>query len=589
MPEALSMQHQTEEGRKTLRLGELLLRDGTISEDQIKIALHEQRRSKQRLGAVLVKLGFLKDDVLAQALSRQIGRELIDLKRIDLDPELMSRIPRLVAERCRVVPVAFDGEILRLAVADPLDIGSMDEVRRYFPRRTEIVQLIAPESDIIAALEMNARTAVDFDEIVQELEGVAASLSREEGAWQHPVIRLVNNILTSAVREGASDIHLEPENSFVRFRVRIDGVLRQKHALHRTHWPEISHRLKIMAGMNIADTRSMQDGRFHMQIGNADIDFRMAVMPTVQGENIVIRILDHRRAMMPLDRLGYSEATLARLERILERPEGIVLVTGPTGCGKTTTLYAMLKRLSNVEVNIMTLEEPVEYQFEMIRQTAIQEQQGMGFAEGVRGILRQAPDIIFVGEIRDGDTARMALRAAMTGHQVFSTLHCNDSFGALPRLNDLGLSSRMMSENVGGIIAQRLVRKLCPKCKRKRNATPEEMKILGAREETLLPVNPFGFAEAQVPFDMPALLAEPAGCEHCNHTGYRGRTAVTEILRITPELEELIAAEAPREALHACAVMEGFASMVEDGLAKVRCLETSLEELRRNVDMTRRA
>jgi len=568
-----------------LRLGDLLRRDGLVTEDQLKIALHEQRQSKARLGAVLVKLGFLKDDALAWALAAQTGQELIDLKRADLDPELVNRLPRAVAERCRVVPVALEGDALRLAVADPLDIGVMDEVRRYFPRRTEIAQVIASESDILAAIESAARTSLDFDEIVQELEGVAASLSRDDGSWQHPVVRLVDNILTNAVREGASDIHLEPENSFVRLRVRVDGVLRQKHALHRAHWPEISHRLKIMAGMNIADTRSMQDGRFHMQIGNADIDFRMAVMPTVQGENIVIRILDHRRAMLPLDRLGYSAATLARLEHILERPEGIVLVTGPTGSGKTTTLYAILKRLSRVDVNIMTLEEPVEYQFDMIRQTAIQEQQGLGFAEGVRGILRQAPDIIFVGEIRDDDTARMALRAAMTGHQVFSTLHCNDSFGALPRLNDLGLTSRLLAENVGGILAQRLVRKLCPKCKRARMPTEAEAKILGLKES--LPAFE-GFAECQRPLDQPPAIAEAKGCEHCGQTGYRGRMAVTEILRFSPEIEELVAKEAPRKALHKQAVKEGFVSMAEDGIAKVLRHETSLDELRRNVDLTRR-
>jgi type II secretory ATPase GspE/PulE/Tfp pilus assembly ATPase PilB-like protein len=572
---------------KNLRLGERLLRNGAVSQDQMQIALHEQRRSKERLGLILVKLGFLSDETLANTLAAHTGRDLVDLKTIDIDPEAMSRVPRQVAERCRVVPVSFNGEILHLAVADPLDIGSMDEVRRYFPRQIDIVQLIASETDIAEAIATHARTTADFDDILQELEGVAATLSEGNEAWQHPVIRLVNNILTDAVREGASDIHLEPENSFVRLRVRVDGVLRQRHALHRSHWPELSHRLKIMAGMNIADTRSMQDGRFHMQIGSADIDFRMAVMPTVQGENIVIRILDHRRALLPLEKLGYDASALAQMERILERPEGIVLVTGPTGSGKTTTLYAMLKRLSNVEVNIMTLEEPVEYQFEMIRQTAIQEQQGLSFAEGVRGILRQAPDIIFIGEVRDDDTARMALRAAMTGHQVFSTLHCNDSFGALPRLNDLGLSSRMMAENVIGIVAQRLVRKLCSKCKLTRPATPQEMEILGRIEAVPVEVSLHGFSEAQKPVAAPMTIAEAKGCEHCHHTGYRGRSAVTEILRITQEMDEIIAADAPRAVLRKQALKEGFRSMAADGIAKVLRQETSLDELRRNVDMTR--
>ncbi|MFA5041262.1 MAG: GspE/PulE family protein [Bdellovibrionales bacterium] len=571
-----------------LRLGERLLHIGEVTKDQIQIALHEQRRSKERLGDILVRLGFLSDKVLASTLAIHTGHDRVDLKTIAINPDVLSRVPRAVAERCRAVPLSFDGDVLRLAVVDPLDIGVTDEVRRYFPRPIEIVQLIASETDIAEALETYTQTDTCFDDILKELEGVAVSYEQNSEAWQHPIVRLVNTILTDAVREGASDVHLEPENSFVRIRVRIDGVLRQKHALHFSHWAPLSHRLKIMAGMNIADTRSMQDGRFHMQVSGAKIDFRMAVMPTIQGENIVIRILDHRRALLSLDMLGYEAANLKKMELILERPEGIVLVTGPTGSGKTTTLYAMLKRLSNVNVNIMTLEEPVEYQFEMIRQTAVQEQQGLGFAEGVRGILRQAPDIIFIGEVRDNDTARMALRAAMTGHQVFSTLHCNDSFGALPRLNDLGLSSRAMTGNIIGIVAQRLIRRLCPKCKRARLATPEEMKILGTACIAPVEISMPGFCEAQASMDSPPMISEATGCEHCDHTGYRGRAAVTEVLRITPEMDELIAAEAPLTALRRQAQKEGFVSMAEDGIAKVLRHETSLDELRRNVDMTRR-
>ena len=306
--------------QKPLRLGERLLLDGVISQDQIQIALHEQRRSRERLGTVLVKLGFLSDESLANALAAHTGYNAVELKNIDIDFEAMRRLPRPVAERCRAVPVSFDEAVLHLAMADPHDIAAMDEVRRYFPRQIDIVPLIASSTDIAGAIESYARTNVDFDDILEELEGLASSVAQDTEAWQHPIIRLVNNILTDAVREGASDIHLEPESNFVRLRVRVDGVLSQKRALHRSHWPELSHRLKIMAGMNIADTRSMQDGRFHMQIGSVEIDFRMAVMPTVQGENIVIRILDHRRALLPLEKLGYDAASMSQLETILERP-----------------------------------------------------------------------------------------------------------------------------------------------------------------------------------------------------------------------------------------------------------------------------
>jgi general secretion pathway protein E/type IV pilus assembly protein PilB len=293
------------------RLGERLLHDQILTQDQIQIALHEQRKSGERLGSICVRLGFLSDEALATALAAHTGHDSADLTRIDSDA--MQQIPAHVAERCRVLPVSFDGNVLRLAMADPHDIAAMDEVRRYFPRQIDIVPLIASATDIADALESFARTNVDFDKILEELEGTAASLAQDNENWQHPVIRLVNNILNDAVREGASDIHLEPESSFIRLRLRIDGVLRQKHALHRSHWSELSHRLKIMAGMNIADTRSMQDGRFHMQIGGAEIDFRMAVMPTVQGENIVIRILDHRRALLPLEKLGYDSEALRNL------------------------------------------------------------------------------------------------------------------------------------------------------------------------------------------------------------------------------------------------------------------------------------
>jgi len=586
MNKILSMRKSEVEGAR-LRLGERLLYNGKISQDQIQIALHEQRHSRERLGSILVKLGFLDEGALADALAAHTGHELVDLSSFNIDPDVLNRVPRAVALRCRVVPLSFDGSVLRLAVADPLDIGSLDEVRRYFPRQIEIVQMIASETEITETIEAEARMNVDFDAVLQELESGVATLSEESAVWQHPVVRLVNVLLTEAVREGASDIHLEPENSFVRVRVRVDGVLRQAHALHASHWPRLSHRLKIMAGMNIADTRNMQDGRFHMHIGGADIDFRMAIMPTVQGENIVIRVLDHRRALLPLESLGYDASNLKQMERILERPEGIVLVTGPTGSGKTTTLYAMLKKLSHVGVNIMTLEEPVEYRFEMIRQTAVQEQQEWGFAEGVRGILRQAPDIIFIGEVRDDDTARMALRAAMTGHQVFTTLHCNDSFGALPRLNDLGLSSRTMAGNIIGIVAQRLVRKLCPMCKRTRLASPEEMEILGYAKAAPVSAPAAGFAEAQARLDAPVMIAESVGCDACGHTGYKGRSAVTEVLRISPEMDELIALDTPRTALRKQAEKEGFLSMADDGIAKVLRLETSLDELRRTVDMTR--
>ncbi|HUY69188.1 MAG TPA: ATPase, T2SS/T4P/T4SS family [Alphaproteobacteria bacterium] len=576
-------------------LGARLVELGLVTPDQLRIALHEQRRGGHMLGLTLVELGFLGEDDLAGVLAERTGRRRIDLRKTPPDPDLMEKVPEAVARRCRAVPARLKGDTLELAMADPYDVTAIDEMRRYFPRRVEIVPLVAAAADIMALLDHADRAAASINDILKELE--TGESAEGEEAWQHPVVRLVNTLLADAARRGASDLHFEPENSFVRLRYRIDGVLTQVRAIHRTHWPELSHRLKIMGGLNIADQRSLQDGRFRLSINGAEIDFRIAVMPTVQGENITVRVLDHRRALVPLEQLGFGGAALKELGRMLERPEGIVLVTGPTGCGKTTTLYSMLAKISTVEVNIMTLEEPVEYQLSLIRQTAVAEAQGLTFAEGVRGILRQDPDIIFIGEVRDPDTAQMALRAAMTGHQVFSTLHCNDAAGALPRLYDLGLGPRALQGNLSGIVGQRLVRCLCPHCKRPRAANEEEQKILstfapntGIETPASATHRAPGFAETQSAYLGPApaapVIYEAVGCAQCNGSGHKGRIAVAEVLRIAPALDELIARDAGRGEIMQAARGEGFRGMAEDGMQKVLAGTIALDSLRRAIDVT---
>lgn len=548
------------------RIGDKLLKSAAITSDQLQIALHEQRRSGRMLGAILVQLGFLKGEELAGVLAERTGYKNISLREAFIDPELMKMLPRQVAERCRAVPLTLENDQLQIAMADPYDVIAMDELSRYFPRHIELAPCVAPANEIAEIIEHYRGFTTSLDGILKELETGEDQGEASEN-WQHPVVKLVDTILFDAVKQRASDIHLEPETSFIRMRYRIDGVLHQIRALHRAHWPELSHRLKIMAGMNIADTRSLQDGHFNLKIGGAAIDFRMAIMPTSQGENIVIRILDHRNALLPMEKLGFNKDALQDMQRILDRPEGIILVTGPTGSGKTTTLYSILNKLSTTEVNIMTLEDPIEYQFDLIRQTNVQEQSGLGFAEGVRGILRQDPNIIFIGEIRDSDTARMALRASMTGHRVFSTLHCNDALGAIPRLIDLGLHPRMLAGNIAGVLAQRLVRKLCPQCRVTRPATEEEIKILRC--------------------DDGAVVAEPKGCAHCHNIGYRGRIAISETLPVTQELDELIATDAPRSSMLKLLAAHNHRSLSADGITKVLDHTISLAELRRAVDMTR--
>lgn len=568
----------------TEKVGESLLRHGCITPDQLDIALHEQRRSGRMLGVILVELGFLEEESLADVLAERGGFASIDLKTASIDTSLLRHFPADVAKRCRALPVRQTAQRYEVAMADPYDLPAVDEVRFHAPAGLQLVPLVAAEAAILEALELHAPVSEDIGQLLDMLQRGETDSPQADDA--HPVVRLVDVLLADAVRRKASDVHFEPEPNAVRVRYRIDGVMRPVRLLHRAHWPEISHRLKIMAGMNIADTRSMQDGRFEQQVGGARIDFRAAVMPTVQGENIVVRVLDHRRALLPLERLGFGSVATGALESLLQRPEGIVLVTGPTGSGKTTSLYAMLSRLRSPELNIMTLEEPVEYQFDMIRQTSVQERRGLGFADGVRGILRQAPDVIFIGEVRDPDTAQMALRAAMTGHQVFSTLHCIDALGALPRLFDLGLTPRAVAGNVTGVVAQRLVRALCPACRILRPAQDAERRFMAVEPIT----KGRGFAENQSPWnaaDTAMMVPDAAGCAACEGQGRKGRLVVAEVLRVTPALDELIAADAPRSALMAQMRRDGFQSMLDDGRAKIREGLISFADLARAVDVTR--
>ncbi len=550
-----------------MRIGERLIALGSLSEDQLRIALHEQKNKPGLMGETLARLGFITQDTLAVVLAAQAGIEPVDLSQTILDPELLRRLPKSAAARCRAIPLRLSARRLEIAMADPFDVVAMDEIRRHFPRPLEIAPRAASRAAIEAILDHHYDAAASIDEILRELE--TGEASPQADSYEHPIIRLVNLLLFEAARRGASDVHFEPENNFVRVRYRLDGTLRQVRALHRSHWPALSHRLKIMSGMNIADTRSIQDGRFQLQIGGGEVDFRAAVMPTVWGETLALRLLDHRRSLLPLEALGYGPAAEKALRKIAEKPQGITLITGPTGSGKTTTLYSLLRYLSSPDVHIATLEEPVEFQLDLIRQTAIQDSQGLGFAEGVRGLLRMDPDIIFLGEVRDSETAQMALRAAMTGHQVYSTLHCNEALGAVPRLIDLGLNPRTLAGNLSGLAAQRLVRKLCPHCKRRRRASAEECAVLRADPA------------------LPPTIAEAEGCAHCEHTGRKGRTVIAEILPLSSALDELIAADAPRRDLLAQARAEGFLTMQEDGIAKVLAGEIALADLRRAVDMTR--
>ncbi|MDR0635079.1 MAG: Flp pilus assembly complex ATPase component TadA [Azoarcus sp.] len=551
-------------------IGQALLAAGLIGDDQLRIVLHEQRRRHRPFGRICVELGFIAETMLRDALSARLGRQAVDLAGAMVDPATLAFIPEALARRHTALPLAHDEEAatLTVAMADPQDLLALDALAAHCGPGIRLRPALAAESDIREALDRHYGRRLAIDDILQELE--TASPGKPGAAFHetgHPLMRLVDALLIDAVKSAASDIHFEPEAGFLRIRYRLDGILHQARALHIGHWPAMAVRLKVMAGLNIAETRAPQDGRVSLTVAGRPIDFRVSTLPTLHGENIVLRILDRRRDVVALDRIGFEPARLALVTRMLARPEGLILVTGPTGSGKTTTLYAMLGHLDDEAVNIMTLEDPVEYPMARIRQTAVGEAARIGFAAGVRTLLRQDPDIILIGEIRDAETAEMAIRAAMTGHRVFATLHANSAMGAIPRLLDLGIRPALLAGNLCGVIAQRLVRRLCPDCRRAAPASADERVLLG------LPAD--GGEEIS--------LAHPIGCPACAGRGYRGRQAILEVLPVDGALDELIAANAPLSELARAARASGYLELGDDGRRKALDGSTSLAELCRVV------
>lgn len=555
------------------RLGDVLIDKGLVSPDQVTIAITEQKKTGKALGNTLVDLGFVSESVMRDVLGEAMGRDSIDLSKAVPDSDAIALIPKQLALRHRVLPVSFDAQSrrLQLAMTDIYDVIALDRIRAGLPSDIEVEPLLASETEIRRVIDQFYGYELSVDGILREIEtGVVdyQSLDLSGSEYSQPLVRLVDAILSDAVKRDASDLHFEPEQGFLRLRYRIDGVLRQIRSLHKDYWSAIAVRLKVMAGMNIAETRSPQDGRISLRVGGNPIDFRVSAQPTTHGENIVLRVLDRSKGIVPLEKLNLLPENLDLLKLLMGRPEGIILVTGPTGSGKTTTLYSMLNFRKSIEVNIMTLEDPVEYPMDMIRQTSINEVAKMDFASGIRSLMRQDPDIILVGEVRDEATAEMALRAAMTGHQVFTTLHTNSALGAIPRLLDIGIKPDIMAGNIIGIIGQRLLRTLCKFCKQPRQAEAVEQLILGVEEAVT--------------------LWDACGCERCGGTGYKGRVSVLEILKMDAELDELITERASMRVMLRAAVGKGFKTMADDGIRRVLAGDTTLEELSRVVDLTGR-
>src|SRR5947199_32936 len=479
-----------------------------------------------------------------------------------------------MARRYRVFPVALDRQQKKFIVAlsDTNNIVAIDQLRAHLKGEFEVELRLAGDTEIDRAIEHYYGHEFSIDGILKEIEtGEVDYTTIVDGdEYSQPVVRLISALLADSVERAASDIHFEPEQNFLRIRYRIDGVLRQIRSLHKTYWPAMAVRIKVMAKMNIAETRAPQDGRISATMSGRVVDFRVASLPTSHGENLVLRILDRQKGIVPLDRLGLEELQLELLRRMIARPEGIILVTGPTGSGKTTTLYSILNHINSDGVNIMTLEDPVEYPMTLIRQTSVSEAAKLDFANGIRALMRQDPDAILVGEVRDHETAEMAFRAAMTGHQVYSTLHTNSAVGAIPRLLDIGIVPDVMAGNIIGIVAQRLVRKLCKHCKQAHQASAGECSLVGAQP------------------DRPPTLYRAVGCDQCEYQGYRGRMAIIEILKMDGELDELIAHRATGRELQKSALARGFRTLADDGVRRVLDGSTALDELMRVVDLTDR-
>ena len=567
-----------EQQRDRPTLGAQLIEKGIVTDDQLRIALFEQQNSSDPLGRVLVRLGFVTEATIRDILSEAINVETVDLRKVSIDPSILEKIPLDVAKQFNIFPISFDEEknSITIAVANPNDLILVDQLQASLSADFSMTFVVAEESEISRAVDEYYGLELSIEGILREIEtgeqdtSIGANLQGEGSS--NPIVRLVNAFLNDAVKRAASDIHFEPEESFLRIRYRIDGVMRQIRSLHRSYWDGMAVRLKVMSGMNIAESRLPQDGRISFILYGRIVDFRVACQPVTHGENFVLRILDQQRNISKMENLGLSDKALNLLKIIMDRPNGVVAVTGPTGSGKTTTLYSIIQHINKEGVNIMTLEDPVEYPLPMIRQSDVGESSKMDWAGGIKSILRQDPDIVLVGEVRETETAELTLRAAMTGHLVLTTLHTNNAIGVIPRLVDMGVLPDIIATNVAGIVAQRLLRKLCPTCKKKK----EELSDL----ETSVFSN---FTDNLAEQD----IHEAVGCQACDFQGYRGRVAIMELLKFNEEMDEVVVNRASAKEMRRVAQETGvFISMAEEAMGKIFLGISTLEEVRRVVDLT---
>jgi type IV pilus assembly protein PilB len=554
------------------RLGEILLREGLVTREQLGQALTEQKNTKHRLGYVLVKLGLVQELEITKVLARQYRMPAVDLTRFEVDPKIIRLVPAEMATKSVVLPLKREGRTLTIAMADPTDHGLLEDLK--FITRFDLFPVIAGEYTLRNLIEKHYESSdqqlqsllKDMEEsgedveVVEEQEDEAATQAQIDDA---PVVKLINGLLTDAVKRGASDIHIEPFEHEIRVRYRIDGALLEIMKPPLKMKAALTSRVKILSQLNIAERRVPQDGRLKLKMGSRVIDFRVSTLPVLFGEKIVLRILDKGNLTLDLTKFGFEEKAERDLMKAILNPYGMVLVTGPTGSGKTTTLYSALSRINTTEVNIMTAEDPVEYNLMGINQVLVRTEIGLTFAAALKAFLRQDPNIIMIGEIRDLETGGIAIKAALTGHLVLSTLHTNDAPSTITRMIDMGIEAFNVASAVNLVVAQRLVRRICKDCKADHKYTDVELAALGTDLESLRAIK----------------FMRGTGCDTCSGTGYKGRAGLYEVMALSPELRRMILRGASVADIQSQAVVDGMLTLRMDGMKKIERGVTTLEEV----------
>lgn len=563
----------------TKKLGELLVDAALITQEQLDSTLEESRKQKgKRLGSLFVEKGFTTELDIAQTLAYQLNIPYLDLHTAVIDPEAVKLVPEKLARQHIVIPISLEKRnVIKIAMSDPLNMEALTDIR--FATSRECSPMVATTTDILMAIKTQYNLSVPIEDIVGDmvrekfveviyereyLKNTEELLKKSEAP---PIIKMVDSIIIHGIDSRASDIHIEPQERTVKLRERVDGLMRDVMQLPKWVQGAVTSRIKIMSKMDIAERRIPQDGRIQVRVAERELDLRISTLPTQYGEKVVMRILDPKSTILTLDEIGLSKIAKERVGNIIDRPQGMVLVTGPTGSGKTSSLYAMISYIKTPTVNVITLEDPIEYKLEEVNQVAINEKVGLTFAYCLRSVLRQDPDVIFVGEMRDAETAEIAHQASITGHLVFSTLHTTDAVGAIARLKNMGIQPYLIASALNGIIAQRLVRKICQSCKEPYIPTEEDLSKIGMKATSSKKLK----------------LFKGKGCNDCSGTGYHGRTAIFEALVVTNKVKDMIASDAAEDAIKKAAVAGGMISMYEDGIAKLMQGVTTFEELQRVV------